>query len=145
MLARELRERGGEGRGAHELSPHHLERDHVNVSVGDRPDMRGLGNSRLDAFDEIKRAIDFAKWPQRKGEIAHGGDAEVLPETKREIAVARGIEYGERLFAMTSRSVKVAFNPFGDAGEAMRDAGFRRLRTRLDLAEESDRVLAHPW
>src|SRR5208337_1415418 len=95
VLTREMSQRGGEGRGARELSPHHLEQDRVDVSVGDRPDMRDLRDSRLHLIYQIERPINFAEWPQRKGEIAHGGDAEVLPETKGEIAVAVRIECGE--------------------------------------------------
>src|SRR5208282_3937585 len=113
------------------------------VPVRDRPDMRDLGHSRLHAFDKIKRAIDLAQRPRCERKIGPRPNARVMPETKGEIAVALGIEPCERSFEMTARPGIVSLDPVGDAADAVRNAGFRRIGLTLDFAQKRRGLRPH--
>ena len=57
---------------------------------------------------QLPREDDLAHRPQRQREVVHEGDVDVLPEPKREITVALGIENGEGSFQMDLRIGEIA-------------------------------------
>ena len=143
MFPGEFGERSGERRRAREVAAHHLEHSRVHLAVSDRAGVRKFGGSGLRRLHRPNGAVDFAERPQRQRPICHRADACVLPEPIRQIRVARGIENGERLFAMAARFGKLPGEPAGDAVDAMGDARLRRMRPPLDVMQESRGVLAH--
>ena len=108
-----------------------------------RADMREARDPRLGVADEGNRAPDVAQRPQREREEKHRRDARVLSEAERQIVVAAGLEQGERAFEMMPRFYKLSGKPVGDALGPMRDAGFGRIGSRRNVAEEGLGVGPH--
>ena len=95
------------------------------------------------AADERSRAFDIAERPQRKREVVHRRDAGVLSEAEGQIVVAAWLEQGQRALQMIARFTILSGEPTRRPCYTVRDTGFGRIGSRLDVAQECRRVLPH--
>jgi hypothetical protein len=140
MHARESGKFGRVRRGARHVSAHHREQGRVHVRVCVRGGIGEARDPRLGGADEGSRAPDLAHWPQREREVKHRPDAAVISEPERQIVVTSGLEQGERAFEARIGVDEFSGEPVGHTGDAMRDAGFGRIGSRLDVREECRHV-----
>jgi hypothetical protein len=66
-----------------------------------------------------------------------------MAEAKGQIVVTAGSKQGERTFQVILRLRVLAGEPTCDPGDAVCDAGFGRIGSRLDVAEEGRCVRPH--
>ena len=143
VLADDAREFGDARPGARTVAAHHCEQGGVHRAERERVGIGQARDPRSHPLDERNRPIDLAESPQREGQIGHRGNSWVRSESKRHFVVAPGLEQRERAFQVIPRFGKFSREPVGDALDSMRDAGLRRIGSRLDVGEKSCRLRPH--
>ena len=76
-------------------------------------------------------------------QVGHSADAGVVPEAKRQIVVAPGLEQRKRALQLLLGLDELSGEPMGDSSDAMRDAGLGRIGRRCNVVEEGLGVRPH--
>ena len=101
----------------------------MHFRVGDRADVRQSRGARFHGFDGLDGGFNLSKGPECQRLIRQCPDSRVLPKAKRQVAVARGIKYRERLFVVAFRTGEITGKPFRYAVDPVRDTRLRGMGT----------------